>query len=138
MPKLMQQLIEKIVSDDRILAYIIRDEMQPEKTTFVTPENLSFQAGFIVYPKNSEIARHVHKPIPRSLTGTSEMLLVKKGRCEVDFFTEHKKLVATREISSGDVLLLVGGGHGFRLMEDTVFLEIKQGPYTGLDEKERF
>jgi hypothetical protein len=132
------ELVERIVADDRLLAYIIRREMEPDKTTFMTPESLTFQAGFIVYPANSQIARHVHKPIHRVLDGTSEMLLVKKGRCEVDFFTNDKKLVATRELRTGDVLLLVSGGHGFRLLEDTVFLEIKQGPYTGLDEKERF
>ena len=132
------EFVERIVANDRILAYIIRAELQPAKTTFLTPENLSFQAGFIVYPASSEIARHLHKPIRRELRGTSEVLFVKKGRCEVDFFTDQKHLVATRELRSGDVLLLVGGGHGFRLLEDTVFLEIKQGPYTGLDEKERF
>jgi hypothetical protein len=132
------ELVERIVANDCILAYIIRAELQPAKTTFLTPENLSFQAGFIVYPASSEIARHLHKPIRRELSGTSEVLVVKKGRCEVDFFTDQKKLVATRELKAGDVLLLVGGGHGFRLLEDTVFLEIKQGPYTGLDEKERF
>ena len=35
-------------------------------------------------------------------------------------------------------MLMVGGGHGFRIVEDTVFLEIKQGPYQGQEEKERF
>ena len=38
----------------------------------------------------------------------------------------------------GDVMLMVGGGHGFRMLEDPVLLEIKQGPYMGEDEKERF
>ena len=47
-------------------------------------------------------------------------------------------LVATRELLPGDIMLMVGGGHGFRMLEDTVLLEVKQGPYTGLDEKERF
>jgi hypothetical protein len=130
--------VEKIVADDRVLAFIIRRELEPSKTTFVTAETMNFQAGFIVYPAKSEIARHVHKPIHRKLSGTSEVLMVKKGRCEVDFFTDQKQLVATRELRQGDVLLLLAGGHGFRLLEDTVFLEIKQGPYTGLDEKERF
>ena len=32
----------------------------------------------------------------------------------------------------------VGGGHGFRMIEDTVLFEIKQGPYGGPAEKERF
>ena len=132
------ELVERIVAKDRVLAYIIRREMEPEKTMFLTPENLSFQAGFIVYPENSSIARHVHKPIDRHLTGTSEVLVVKKGRCEVDIFTDDKELAATRELRPGDVLLLIAGGHGFRVLENTVLLEIKQGPYTGLDEKERF
>jgi hypothetical protein len=130
--------VEQIASNDHLLAYIIRRELQPSKTTFVTPDILNFQAGFIVYPADSEIPRHVHKPIHRELNGTSEVLFVKKGRCEVDFFTDEKQLVATRELRTGDVLLLLGGGHGFRVLEDTIFLEIKQGPYTGLDEKERF
>jgi hypothetical protein len=47
-------------------------------------------------------------------------------------------LVAPRELNVGDVMLVVGGGHGFCMLEDTVFLEIEQGPYTGEDEKERF
>ena len=132
------QPIEEIVSDNRVLAYIIRHEMQPSKTGFVTPDTVNLQAGFIVYPANSEIARHIHKPIHRELNGTSEALIVRKGRCEVDFFTDQKELVATRELRTGDVLLLLQGGHGFRILEDTVLMEFKQGPYTGLDEKERF
>ena len=51
---------------------------------------------------------------------------------------DERELVATRELQTGDIRLMVSGGHGFRLIEDTVFLKIKQGPYTGLDEKERF
>jgi hypothetical protein len=130
--------VESIGSGDRILAYIIRQELEPAGTTFLTPEHLCLQTGFVVYPANSEIPRHLHKPIARQIIGTSEVLVVRKGRCEVDIFTNSKELVATRELRRGDVLILVSGGHGFRILEDTVFLEIKQGPYTGLDEKERF
>jgi hypothetical protein len=56
----------------------------------------------------------------------------------VDVYNDQQELVATRELETGDIMLMVGGGHGFRMMEDTVFLEVKQGPYTGMDEKERF
>ena len=132
------ELVETIASGDRVLAYIVRNELAPSKTTFVTPDALSFQVGFVVYPANSEIPRHVHRPIKRELNVTSEALIVKKGSCEVDFFTDEKQLVTTRTLQTGDVLLLVGGGHGFRVKEDTILLEIKQGPYTGLDEKEHF
>ena len=41
-------------------------------------------------------------------------------------------------MEQGDIVILVAGGHGFEMLEDTVLMEIKQGPYTGLKEKERF
>lgn len=66
------------------------------------------------------------------------MLVVRKGICEVDIYNEDRHLVATRKLQTGDVLLMVNGGHGFRMLGDTIFLEIKQGPYLDVDEKERF
>jgi hypothetical protein len=129
---------EWIERDGRPLAYIIRASVMPEKTTFLTPNDFKQQVGFVVYPKGGVIQRHVHRPLERHLVGTSEVLVVKKGHAEIDIYDSDRTLVATRELRSGDVMLMVGGGHGFRMLEDTVFLEIKQGPYTGVDEKERF
>ena len=96
------------------------------------------QVGFIVYPSGGEVERHVHVPLERSLVGTSEVLMVRSGRCEMDVYDDERTLVATRELVAGDVVVIFGGGHGFRMLEDTTLLEVKQGPYTGLDEKERF
>ena len=131
-------LIEHILWNGQPLCYIIRSGMSPENTTFLTPNEFKQQVGFVVYPAGGEIKRHVHKPLERHLVGTSEVLVIKKGRCEIDIYNDAKELVATRELATGDIMLMVGGGHGFRILEDTVFLEVKQGPYTGIDEKERF
>jgi uncharacterized protein with PhoU and TrkA domain len=130
--------IELITWMGKPLAYIIRAEINPEQTIFLTPPDLNFQVGFVVYPAGGEIARHVHRPLERHIVGTSEVLVVKKGRCLIDIYNDERELVATRELRMGDVLLMIGGGHGFHMLEDTIFLEIKQGPYIGLDEKERF
>ena len=132
------EAIEQIIWNGEPLAYIIRAEVSPEKTTFLTPAELNLQVGFVVYPAGGEVARHLHRPLRREIVGTSEVLVIKEGRCQMDIYDDDKELVATRELRKGDVMLMVGGGHGFRMVEDTVFLEIKQGPYTGLDEKERF
>lgn len=133
-----QDLVEKIMWADVPLAYIIRGDLTPSRTTFVTPPQFKQQVGFIVYPAGGEIQRHVHRPLSRHLIGTSEVLIVRRGRCEIDIYNDDRELVATRELREGDVMLMVGGGHGFHMLEDTVFLEVKQGPYTGQDEKERF
>ena len=130
--------VEQIIWKDKPLVYIIRAEMAPGKTTFLTPSELNLQVGFVVYPAGGEVARHLHRPLERHIVGTSEVLVVKEGRCQMDIYDDDRRLVATRELRKGDIMLMVGGGHGFRMLEDTVLLEIKQGPYTGLDEKERF
>lgn len=130
--------IEHICWQDKPLAYIIRAELMPDKTTFLTPSEFKQQVGFVVYPEGGEIVRHVHLPLERHLVGTSEVLVVRKGRAEVDIYNDDRELITTVELRLGDIMLMVGGGHGFRMLEDTVFLEVKQGPYTGIDEKERF
>ena len=125
-------------ADGQPLAYIVRANMMPNTTTFVTPDTTNMQLGFVVYPSGGTIARHVHLPLERRITGTNEVLIVRQGRCEINIYGEARDLVATRELRTGDVMLMVAGGHGFRMLENTVLLEVKQGPYTGFEEKERF
>jgi mannose-6-phosphate isomerase-like protein (cupin superfamily) len=132
------QHVEQIACEEKPLAYIIRAEISPAETSFITPPEFKQQVGFIVYPAGGVIQRHDHRPLERHLVGTAEVLVVQRGRCEIDIYNDDRQLVATRELRVGDIMLMIGGGHGFRMLEDTVFLEIKQGPYTGEDEKERF
>jgi hypothetical protein len=130
--------VEVIEFNGEPLAYIIRTTFSPSETTFLTPPEFKQQVGFIVYPARAEIARHMHRAINRHLIGTSEVLIVKSGHCLIDIYNDDRQLVVTYELYPGDVMLMVGGGHGFRMLEDTVLFEIKQGPYIGVDEKEHF
>jgi hypothetical protein len=129
----------EIVEKDGVeLCYIIRAELAPDTTTFITPSDYKQQVGFIAYPAGGEVHRHLHLPLERHLVGTSEVLFVRKGRCVLDVYDDLKELVTSREMKTGDVVLMVGGGHGLRMLEDTLFLEVKQGPYLECEEKERF
>jgi hypothetical protein len=132
-------VIETIVERGVVLAYIAHGGTLPARTTFLTPDECTLQVGYIVYPAGSEIARHIHLPVERHLVGGTEVLVVERGRCELDIFDAERRLVATRELNVGDIVIAVAGGHGFRLLEDTILLEVKQGPYPGqVAEKERF
>ena len=130
--------VEIIDHEGQPLTYLVRTTEAPRETTFLTPPEFKQQVGFVVYPAGGEIPRHVHRPIERRLVGTSEVIFVHRGSCILDVYSDDRELVASRRLEPGDLMLMVGGGHGFRMLEDTVLLEIKQGPYTGLDEKERF
>lgn len=130
--------VEHITWHNQHIATIIRTGFLPPKTTFVTPDDYYQQAGFVVYPQGGAVQRHIHLPLQRHLVGTPETLLVRQGQVEADLYALDRSYLGTWVLNEGDLLLLVGGGHGFRFLEDTVLLEIKQGPYTGLKEKEQF
>lgn len=130
--------IDVVRSGEVILCYVLRDGILPTATEFVTPPEVALQVGHIVHPRGHEILRHFHRPIERRITSTTELLLVKHGRCEIDIFDDSCRLVTTRELTSGDIVVLLACGHGFRMLEDTVLLEVKQGPYQGLQEKAQF
>jgi hypothetical protein len=131
-------LTESIECDGQLVATIVRAEKAPEKTEFVTGDHVKQQVGFIVYPEGGQIGRHVHVPMERRIVGTSEVLLVRRGMLEADFYSDDKDYICSRILREGDLLLLISGGHGFKCLKDTILLEIKQGPYLGPEEKERF
>jgi len=134
----MNQL-ETIAVDGMVLAYLACRQARPTRTRYLTPDECNLQVGHVVYAGGTEIPRHMHLRVERHLTTTAEVLLVQQGRCEVDIFDPERQLVATRELHTGDMLIQVAGGHGFRVLEETVLLEIKQGPYLGDGtDKERF
>lgn len=137
-PESQPGLVEHIVDDGQYLATIVRANYLPNKTTFISPDEYYQQLGFVVYPRGGEIRRHKHLPLERSLTGTPETLVVRRGRVKVELYDDQNRLSQTVELGTGDVILLVSGGHGISCLEDTILMEIKQGPYTGLVEKEFF
>jgi hypothetical protein len=127
--------VDRIYHQGKPLVYIIRKKCRPGQTTFYTPPEFKQQVGFVVYPNGGEIKPHLHRDIYRELLGTSEVLVILDGSTQIDIYNDDQVLVATRVLEPGDLVLMVGGGHGFHMQADTTFLEIKQGPYTGIDEK---
>jgi mannose-6-phosphate isomerase-like protein (cupin superfamily) len=125
-------------ADDILASIIIRREYLPNATTFITSPELAQQVGFVIYPPGGAIKRHIHKNVDRQNISSSEALLVREGRLEIDIYDQNKVLLATRELQTGDFVLMVSGGHGFRILEATVLLEIKLGPYAGASDKELF
>jgi hypothetical protein len=66
------------------------------------------------------------------------VLFVKSGRIRVDFYDDEKNYLESSVISTGDVILLAAGGHGFEMLEESEMVEVKQGPYCGEKDKVRF
>jgi mannose-6-phosphate isomerase-like protein (cupin superfamily) len=69
---------------------------------------------------------------------SSETLFIRKGKVRIDFYTEQKEYLSSEILTSGDVVLLSRGGHGFEMLEESEIIEVKQGPYESDNDKIRF
>lgn len=130
--------IEQIFDDYRMIAIIIYAEYEKEGIEFLTPDNFSQQLAYMKRPAGYTIQAHIHKAVQRSVKYTQETLFLKKGRVKVNFYNEEKQYLDSRTLKTGDVILLVSGGHDFLMLEETEMIEVKQGPYAGEEDKERF
>ena len=130
--------IEHIECGGSLIAMIIRGDFRKDGIHFFTPADLSQQLGYMKHPKGKIIEPHVHNPVPREVTYTQEVLVIRKGRLRVDFYSPAKEYIESRVLEANDVILLIKGGHGFEVLEPIEMLEIKQGPYVGDLDKTRF
>ena len=131
-------MIENISHNNVILAIIIRAKYEKEGIEFFTPNNFSQQLGYMKHPKGYVINPHTHNIVPREVNLTQEVLYIKKGVIRVDFYETNQNYISSSILKTGDVILLANGGHGFEMMEETVMIEIKQGPYLEEEDKIRF
>ena len=131
-------MIDEIMDGDSIIAIIIRRSYESEGITFFTPKEFSQQLAYMKRSSGYKIDPHIHHRVNRNVKSTQEVLFIKKGKVKVDFFGEHRQFLTSQIIEKGDVIMLASGGHGFEMLEDSEILEVKQGPYAGDDDKERF
>ena len=131
-------MIEQVTHEGQVLAIIVRHDYAKPGISFFTPDDYSQQLAFMSHPKGKVIQPHVHNAVKREVLYTKEVLVLRKGRLRVDFYTEERDYVSSSTLEGGDVILLALGGHGFEVLEDVEMFEIEQGPYAGEGDKTRF
>ena len=129
---------EEVRDGDMVLAVIIRASFCEPGINFFSQPHFSQQLGFIKHSTGHTIAPHVHNPVPREVVYTQEALFIRRGSVRVDLYRQDRTFLTSRFLSTGDVILLAEGGHGFEILEDSEIIEVKQGPYTGDADKTRF
>jgi len=130
--------VERIEHNGEMLALIVRNEFSSPGIKFFTPNELSQQLAHMEHPAGKVISPHVHNLVHRTVAYTQETLFIKRGLLRVDFFSSDRVYLKSRELRPGDVILLIKGGHGFEVLEDLEMIEVKQGPYTGENDKTCF
>ena len=132
-------MIEKVLYKKKLLALIVRGKYRNKRgVTFFTPNNYAQQFGYMKHDKKYFIKPHLHKKRSTKISYTSEVILILKGRLRVDFYSLSKKYLFSKILNPKDIIMLVYGGHGFKILKNVEMLEIKQGPYNLIKDKIKF
>ena len=111
-----------------MLALIVKGKYRSKKgVTFFTPDESTQQFGYMK-----------HKKRLTKIYYTSEVILILKGILRVDFYNQYKKYLFSKILKPKDIIMLVSGGHGFKILKDVEMIEIKQGPYNLIKDKIKF
>jgi hypothetical protein len=131
-------MIQSVLDGSKELAIILRAGFRADGIKFLTPGSYSQQLGYMNRPAGYSIPPHVHNCVKREVQFTKEVLFIKSGKVRADFYDDARNYLESVILTTGDVILLAFGGHGFCMLEPSEIIEVKQGPYAGDDDKTRF
>ena len=131
-------MFEQVTIQGDVVAIIVRKDFEKDGIHFFTPNEYSQQLAYMNHPTGKEIQPHVHKKVQREVHYTQETLFIRKGKLQVDFYSDDQQYLESRVLEVGDVILLIKGGHGFKVLDDLEMFEVKQGPYAGDEDKIKF
>ena len=132
-------MIEKIFHKKKLLALIVRGRYRKKRgITFFTPNESTQQFGYMKHKKKHIIKPHLHKKRITKISYTTEVILILKGVLRVDFYNYNKNYLFSKILKQKDIIMLVHGGHGFKVLKEVEMLEIKQGPYSLIKDKIKF
>jgi mannose-6-phosphate isomerase-like protein (cupin superfamily) len=120
------------------LGAIVRSTYHNSGIGFFSEENDGLQLGYMNRPDGHVIVPHTHNKVKREVYYTEEILFIRSGEVRVDFYDDNQQYIESHMVHSGDIVILKGGGHGFKVLERADIFEVKQGPYLGAQDKVRF
>jgi len=126
--------IETVAHGGLAYAMIIRANATSDaKYNFLTDSANPLQLGMNFYKAGEVIRAHYH--LQRQIETNSvvqEFLLIAAGRAFLRLYDAADQSEFTgRQLETGDMVLLLAGGHSLDIQDDTKIVEIKLGPYDG-------
>ena len=104
-----------------------------EGLSFITSDDKSIQVGIWNYKKNKLLKPHFHNIYERSAQITSESVYVVKGKVLSKVYDLEKNIVCEVTLETGDMIIQFSGIHEYEILEDSIVIENKNGPYLGED-----
>ena len=131
----------EIYEIDSILACIVhRSKNWKAGLDFLTRDTDFVQVGTWNYNSGKKLDKHYHNEIKRTAHITQEVVIVMKGSILAHLYNSKFSLAETITLNEGDIGIFLSGGHGYEILsDDTRIIEVKNGPFLGVEvDKTRF
>jgi hypothetical protein len=130
---------EILAPNGETIAILVRNSFNKDGINFISKPEYPLQVGLSNYKKGQKIQPHIHLNREIRVDSIQEVIYIKSGRTVVNLYDSSKAFLKSIELSTGDLIFFVGGGHGFDVLEGTTLIEVKQGPYINVNtDKEKF
>ena len=134
----MDYKVENVIIEKKLVSKIFRfTKKKFSGVKFFTENKLDMQVGLMSHNTDHIITPHLHINRKKIIKNMSEFLIIFKGRLKVYFYNKKNKLSKTKILNQKDMILLLSGAHGFKVLSKIQMLEIKQGPFNGDKDKKR-
>ena len=131
--------VENIKIDKKTVAKVFKYKKKKFRgIKFFTSKELNLQVGFMSHKSQHNIQPHYHLKRGKIIKDMSEFLIIFKGKIKVLFYNKKKSYVKSKILNEKDMILIISGAHGFKILKETEMLEVKQGPFIGTKDKKRF
>jgi len=110
-----------------------------EGLDFLTPNETFIQAGTWWYHRAKDLRCHEHITNERIAPRTQETIVIVSGKLRVDLYDKNKKIFHQEELVTGDMAVILNGGHGYHILQDnTRVVEVKNGPFISVEKDKVF
>lgn len=97
-----------------------------------SPEQEYLQLSARSLSRGTVVEAHKHLPVEKITTITQEAWIVFKGMIKGTFYDLDNEILGEVLLTDGDAVILFRGGHKLEVLEEnTIFYELKTGPYYG-------
>ena len=126
--------IYSTIEKNKLIASYIRFGEVSDHRNDLSPKEEYLQASARKVKNGTIVKAHKHLPVDRNSDITQEAWIIIKGSVLARFYDLDDVYLQDLTLFKGDMVVFYRGGHSLRVLEeDTVFYEIKTGPYLGVE-----
>lgn len=128
----MKKIYSKLNPDELLHIVFKKDEIGESGAHFDLIDSKEYlQVAAMKGAEGKKFPAHKHLPQDRQTSITQECNIIVSGTMKVVYYDTDNTILDDAVLEVGDCTITLKGGHSFSMEKDTLFYEIKNGPYLG-------